>query len=124
MPRLPMPIARRDPRGKRPPRLEEASWRWTSRGISAMRRSGKFWRTRSRRGSSIPFILSLGLAALRFAGVRLAPLRFQHAGVFAGSIEVELEVDGGNRAVRLELHITAVERIGVAMIIAEELLSQ
>src|SRR5215831_20003025 len=52
IPRLPTPIATVEPGASRAPKFALVSSRVISPGMSASRRSGKFWRTRSMRGSA------------------------------------------------------------------------
>src|SRR5579863_386672 len=52
------------------------------------------------------------------------PLGFQKAGVFAGGVELKLEVAGGDDAVRFGFHVATKDGIGVTMVAAEELLRQ
>src|SRR5579864_5950871 len=51
MPRLPTPMATRDPGFKREPNRDAESWCRTSPATSRIARSGNFWRTGSKRGT-------------------------------------------------------------------------
>src|SRR5262245_34225389 len=112
MPRLPTPIAMRDPGARRAAKLEALSCFSTSAGTSAMRRSGNFCRVTKRRGNRMIPILLLRL---------FLPLRFEHAGVLTRGIEGEAEASGIERGVRLQIHIAVIQRIGVFVVVAEEL---
>src|SRR5690242_19992294 len=118
MSRLPTPMAMRAPGFTRAAKFEAPSCLRTSAATSGMRRSGNFWRTSSRRGKvMIPYCNGC-------AGLRGAPLRFQELGVFARSVQLETEVGGRQRHVRFAFHVALIQRVGVAVVVAEKLLGQ
>src|ERR1039458_2779719 len=74
--------------------------------------AGNLARNRLSAGASLTGTSARGSALLGF------PLRFQKSRVFAGGKQTEPEIPWGGDQVRLQLHETAIQGIGIAVTVA------